>query len=825
MRLLRLVLVCLLWNAFAHAQFTARNPLDELTDQLTEVLANANVSFTAEQAQELALFIEEQRQASEDLFGVIMDFSAGPPPGEQRDRALAGIQWMHDEFRKKLPDFLTAEQKAAWEAFESRGVAIGARIEGAGVGGAQADQVQQIRIVNNAFNAETARSSARGPIGGGERTEIIQRGGAGAFHGNFIAMFQDERLNARNPFAENKPPYHERTIIGNFSGPLLRDRLTISLTVNDNRAENVGTIKAETLEGPFSLGITRPDLNRNYEGRGILQVGEAHSLHFGFNYGTNSRRNENIGDFTLPERGSDSEGRNYVADVRLISVLSQRTVHDTRFGWKKERSETNPISTGVAINVLDAFNGGGGQNHSETDATVYEFGNLLHHVGEKVTLRTGFNGLYHRETSLTENNTIGEFLFSDLESFRLGRPFQYRVTRGDPFLKINQLEIAAFLQTDLRLTNRFTLFLGLRYEDQTNLSDHNNIDPRLGFAYAIGRSTVIRGGAGIFHGRVPLEVFRTLRRLDGTRQSEIVVDQPGWPDPFVTGNTRVVPPSSRRVVAPDFANHVYMSTSIALERSLPGNLFVSVQGDYNRQIYWPRSRNLNAPLPGTGDKPFPNEGHIYQVQSSGVGSHKNITVRLRQRFRIFNVTSSYTFSSSYNDDAVGGSAGTEGNGFDVYSDSYNLRADWGRSGITRRHEFSAGVNSRLPLDVYLNTTIVARSGDFYNITTGRDDNQDGVANDRPPGIPKYSGTGPGFFDVSFNFSKAFRLSRSISTGPGRGTPNPAAGPQINVFANLNNAFNMTHLGTTSGVITSPFFGRSFNAISPREIEVGMRFQF
>jgi len=112
--LLRLVLVLLL-------QFTTRNPLDDLKDQVAQVLADANVPFTPEQTQQLALFVEEQRQASEDLFGVIMDFRDGPPQGEQRDRALAGIQWMHDEFRKKLPNFLTADQKAAWETFESRG--------------------------------------------------------------------------------------------------------------------------------------------------------------------------------------------------------------------------------------------------------------------------------------------------------------------------------------------------------------------------------------------------------------------------------------------------------------------------------------------------------------------------------------------------------------------------------------------------------------------------------------------------------------------------------------------------------------------------------
>ena len=41
---------------------------------------------------------------------------------------------------------------------------------------------------------------------GGAKTEVIEHGGVGDFHGNFAATFQNQRLNARNPFASNKPP-------------------------------------------------------------------------------------------------------------------------------------------------------------------------------------------------------------------------------------------------------------------------------------------------------------------------------------------------------------------------------------------------------------------------------------------------------------------------------------------------------------------------------------------------------------------------------------------------------------------------------------------
>jgi hypothetical protein len=190
---------------------------------------------------------------------------------------------------------------------------------------------------------------------------------------------------------------------------------------------------------------------------------------------------------------------------------------------------------------------------------------------------------------------------------------------------------------------------------------------------------------------------------------------------------------------------------------------------------------------------------------------------MRQRFSVFNVTADYIYYYGVSDQEVG----RRGRIRALPTNSYDIRQDWGNQG-NPRHTFNAGVNSRLPLDVYLTTMINARSGEFYNITTGQDDNKDGAINDRPPGVPKNSELGPNYFNVSFNFSKAFQLNSMAGSGRG---PDSSSAPQINVFANLNNAFNMTHLGTPSGVMTSPFFRKSYSADAPRTIEVGMRFQF
>jgi hypothetical protein len=115
----------------------------------------------------------------------------------------------------------------------------------------------------------------------------------------------------------------------------------------------------------------------------------------------------------------------------------------------------------------------------------------------------------------------------------------------------------------------------------------------------------------------------------------------------------------------------------------------------------------------------------------------------------------------------------------------------------------------------------ANSGNLYNITTGKDDNGDTNINDRPAGTLRNSGDGPGFLVFNFNISKAFFIG-GTSNGNG-GVANSRA--NMNLYANMNNAFNRTNFGTPTGVMSSPSFGKPNSARNAREIEVGLRFQF
>src|SRR5438552_13777623 len=124
MKIVRLALICICLIAPAFGQLTAQNPVDELKDQVTQALTDAKVPLTPEQEKQLTLLIEEERQAAENLFCVTWDFSKGPPQGDQRDHALAGIQWMYDELKKQLPSYMTDAQRVVWEKYEANHVPV-----------------------------------------------------------------------------------------------------------------------------------------------------------------------------------------------------------------------------------------------------------------------------------------------------------------------------------------------------------------------------------------------------------------------------------------------------------------------------------------------------------------------------------------------------------------------------------------------------------------------------------------------------------------------------------------------------------------------------
>ena len=124
-----------------------------------------------------------------------------------------------------------------------------------------------------------------------------------------------------------------------------------------------------------------------------------------------------------------------------------------------------------------------------------------------------------RALSNTPNGSLGLCVSS---TRRVGKCYAGNFNQGFGVLGLNMktTDLNYFIQDDWRVTPRFTLNLGLRYEYQRNpnpvnpnptlpqtdnkVDDRNNFGPRVGFAYDLtgDGKTSLRGGWSIYYGRV-----------------------------------------------------------------------------------------------------------------------------------------------------------------------------------------------------------------------------------------------------------------------------------------------------------------------------------
>jgi len=165
------------------------------------------------------------------------------------------------------------------------------------------------------------------------------------------------------------------------------------------------------------------------------------------------------------------------------------------------------------------------------------------------------------------------------------------------------------------------------------------------------------------------------------------------------------------------------------------------------------------------------------------------------------------------------------------------------------------------MGVRANISGLAQSASPYTITTGRDDNQDGVSNDRPAGVGRNSERGAPRWDMNVRFSRGFGFGGSednrqagpggagagggqllvVAPPPDGGQGGPGGGPvavgggpggananqrfTLEFYVQGFNVLNRTNFVNFSGNLLSPFFGRPTSAAQARRVEVGMQFRF
>lgn len=719
----------------------------------------------------------------------------------------------------------------------------GARIRVNGFEGGQLPPKSQIREIRFRFDPFAAENHNAGF----PRVDIITRPGNGPIRNNMTFGFRDNQLDSRNAFSPVRGEGRTYRYGWSIDGPIVKGRTGFSLNVRSNNEYDVQTIVASTPTGSLNSLVNQPSdrLNIDFNIEHVLT--KTHTMRFQFDRDTNSAENLGIGNFDLQTRGFSREGFTNRVRVSDVGSFAKKYLNEIRLQYSWQETESSSVSDATTIRVQDAFTDGGAQVQGGRRFWELEIAdNLDIPLGKKHSIRTGFEIDTGNYIGDELRNFAGTFTFPTLAAFEAGRPNNYTIRSGDPYVEYRNTEAGLFIQDDYRFKKNLLLSFGARYEAQTLIDDKMNVAPRAGMTWSPFKSnkTTVRAGAGIFYDWYETSLYENVLRQDGTRQFDTIVRNPGFPNPFLGDGVVIVPinPSIVRV-GDDLSMPTVRRYSFGVEQQLLS--WLRMRANYFNQYGWNqfRARNINEPLNGV--RPDPTLGNISllettaSAESQGLDVNFNFNYQPRRLFGVFG----YTLGErkNYSDSAL-----------TLPVDSTNLEAEYGPAADDIRHRIFSFFNTELFWGLRLGVNLRAQSGRPYNITTGFDTNQDGVISERPEGLGRNAGRLPwqSNTDLRLSWSRGFGPSRQ-PTGPGGGpvVMGPGGGGRpgggggrggggfggpmggsdqavrLELYLQTFNVFDQVNYTNIGAVLTSPRFGQPTAAAQARRFEMGMRIGF
>ncbi len=173
-----------------------------------------------------------------------------------------------------------------------------------------------------------------------------------------------------------------------------------------------------------------------------------------------------------------------------------------------------------------------------------------------------------------------------------------------------------------------------------NKTHWNTLEPRLGVAWSVDPSTVVRFGAGIFHNRFTLN-DSTLLGGNAPVQIKQGVSS-GLADSPAGATVQRVFPLVMTMQDPDFPHPTSFKTSLSIQRQLPFNMVVDVAYVGTWQTHQIRERNINQLQPGAIQanpgvstnalRPYQGFGLIRLSENAGKSWYNGLQVELNRRF-------------------------------------------------------------------------------------------------------------------------------------------------------------------------------------------------
>lgn len=642
------------------------------------------------------------------------------------------------------------------------------------------ESMQEFRTQTSTFAPEFGRSP-------GAQIEIATRSGTNAFHGTAFEYLRNGKLDANDWFADNlglaKAIVHQNDFGGVFGGPVIlpgyngRNRTFFFVSYEGLRLSQpfTGITLVPTIAvRQAAVPSVAPWLNTFPVPNGPVTSTDPGLAQFSATYAVPSTMdatsvridhsvNKNV---TLFGRFNDAPSNNTPRGVNaVLSSVSRNPMHTRTFTagatWLVTPTISNEFrgnwsrSTAKLTGTLDSFGGAVPVSDSYAFPPGYNSANALSALLLVDGGADGFSflglsnnnslkqwnftdnfavafgehqvkfGVDYRSISQTvglrKYSTIGIFL--DAAQTQSGIPLLVSMEANTPQAGVAYKNYSLFAQDTFRVTPRFTLTYGLRWDVDSppsglygfrpipvvGLTDpatatlgtpgaslwsttYGNVAPRVGIAYQLsnraGRETVLRGGVGLFYGLSAGNSGNLLE--DGIYPRGASQSLFGVPFPL-QGNDALPPPipgpAQSLMYYPAFDPNLKLPKSYewnaAVEQSLGAKQSISLTyvGSAGRHLL--RQEDLANP-----NSTFAS---LFFTTNSARSDYHSMQAQYQRRLsRGLEALVAYTFSHSI-DNASSPNAGA------FAEPQYNPKRDRGPSDFDARHVFAGSVSYSIPM--------------------------------------------------------------------------------------------------------------------------------